>query len=77
MTFWASAETVPNPEFCKLGPKCEILPAVRSIPCLIIFTVCQKPPSACRIERVPAGCAGKLSLKHSLEIFPKHEGGKK
>lgn len=75
MTFRASVETVPNPKFCKLGPKCEILPAVRSIPCLIIFTVCQKPPSAWRIERVYVGCASWIHLKSSQNM-KKNQGTK-
>lgn len=41
ITSSASVETVPRLKFCKLGCKCEIPPAVKSIPYLIICTVFQ------------------------------------
>lgn len=37
MTSRTRVETTPTPEFCKLGCKCEIHPAVKCIPYQIIF----------------------------------------
>lgn len=66
MTSRAKVEMVPNPKFGKLGPKCEIPPAVRSIPCLIIFTVFQKTPPVRRIQKVYIGCMCMLCLMGNL-----------
>lgn len=66
MTSRVKVEMVPNPKLGKLGPKCEIPPAVRSIPCLIIFTVFQKTLSVWRIQKVHIGCAYKPGLMGNL-----------
>lgn len=41
MTSRTRVETMPTPKLCKLGSKCEILPAVKRVPNQIIFTVFQ------------------------------------
>lgn len=44
MTSMTIVETPPTPRFCKLGSKCEILPAVKCIPYKITFSFPEYSP---------------------------------
>lgn len=77
MTSRVSVELVPNSKFCKLESKCEIPPAARSIPCLIIFIVFQKTPSVLRIQKVNNVCTYMLGCMDSLESSPNMKKVKK